>query len=163
MPAERAVRLGALARLVGEREVRTGLVATALPVTGHFAAYTYVRPVLERISGVEGGLIGVLPLAYGVAGVIGNFAGGAGAARSPHRTLPIIWAALAATVLLAPLRQRPLCSSGCSTRRSRSGALAGGRTAEVLGIAPVMWVAGAPAAAALLIVLPRSGTTARRR
>lgn len=42
-------------------------------------------------------------------------------------------------------------------------ALVGGRTAQVLGIAPVMWVAGAPAAAALLIVLPRSGTTVRRR
>ncbi|OPG01481.1 MFS transporter [Microbispora sp. GKU 823] len=200
MPAERPVRLGALARLAGEREVRTGLVATALLVTGHFAAYTYVRPVLERISGVDGGLIGALLLAYGVAGVVGNFAAGAGAARSPRTTLPIICAALAATVLLVPELGRTPASGAAllvlwglayggvsvttqawlsaAARQAREaasalfvgvfnaaiafGALVGGRTAEVLGIAPVMWVAGALAAAALLAVLPRSGRMGRR-
>ncbi|MGI5158118.1 MFS transporter [Microbispora sp. CA-102843] len=200
LPAERAVRLGALARLAGERDVRTGLVATALLVTGHFAAYTYVRPVLERISSVDGGLIGTLLLVYGLAGVAGNFAGGAGAARSPRRTLPIICAALAAAVLLFPELGRSPASGAAllvvwglayggvsvttqawlsaAARQAREaasalfvgvfnaaiafGALVGGRTAEVLGIAPVMWVAGALAAAALLTVLPRPGTTARR-
>ncbi|GAA4229110.1 putative MFS family arabinose efflux permease [Streptosporangium album] len=47
------------------------------------ATFTYVRPALEEISGADAGLIGALLLAYGVAGVAGNFAGAAGAARSP--------------------------------------------------------------------------------
>ncbi|MEU7136080.1 MFS transporter [Streptomyces sp. NPDC046261] len=102
LPVERAVRLGGVAGLTGRRTVRRALAAMALLVTGHFAAYTYIRPVLEDISGAGAGLIGTLLLAYGVAGVAGNFAGGAGAARSPRATLLVISAVLAAAVLLVP-------------------------------------------------------------
>ncbi|MCX4529580.1 MULTISPECIES: MFS transporter [unclassified Streptomyces] len=100
LPAERDVRLGGVVRLVGEPRVRTGLAVVALLVTGHFAAYTYVRPVLEEASGASAGTIGALLLVYGVAGVAGNFAAGAGAARSPRSTLLVIGAVLAATVAL---------------------------------------------------------------
>ncbi len=103
LPVERAVRLGGVAGLTGRRTVRRALWAMALLVTGHFAAYTYVRPVLEDVSGAGAGLIGALLLAYGVAGVAGNFAGGAGAARSPRATLLVISAVLAAAVLLVPV------------------------------------------------------------
>ncbi|POX43506.1 MFS transporter [Streptomyces sp. Ru73] len=102
LPVARAARLGGLFRLAGERTVRIGLLAIALLVTGHFTAYTYVRPVLEDVSGAGPGLIGALLLAYGIAGVVGNFAGAAGAARSPRRALLVISAVLAAAVLLVP-------------------------------------------------------------
>ncbi|WP_433244804.1 MFS transporter [Actinomadura nitritigenes] len=84
---------------------RAGLVVTLLLVTGHFAAYTYVRPVLERVSGVDPDLVSTL-LLYGVAGVAGNFAAGTAAARGPRRTLLALAAVLAPTVLLFPLAGR---------------------------------------------------------
>ncbi|MFE3183034.1 MFS transporter [Streptomyces violascens] len=103
LPAEQEVRLGGVMRLFGEARVRTGLAVMALLVTGHFAAYTYVRPVLEEVSGASAGMIGTLLLVYGVAGLAGNFAAGAGAWRSPRSTLLAISAVLAATVALVPV------------------------------------------------------------
>ncbi|MEV5593382.1 MFS transporter [Streptomyces sp. NPDC052496] len=103
LPAEGAVRLGGVLRLFRDARVRTGLVVVALLVGGHFAAYTYVRPVLEEVSGVGPGVISTLLLVYGGAGVAGNFLGGAGAGRSPRGTLVVISAVLAGAVLLVPV------------------------------------------------------------
>ncbi|MFP3986828.1 MFS transporter [Streptomyces sp. E11-3] len=103
LPAEQQLRLGGVLRLVGSPRVATGLAVVTLLVTGHFAAYTYVRPVLEEISGASAGMIGTLLLVYGIAGVVGNFAAGAGVGRSPRGTLVVISLVLAATVGLLPL------------------------------------------------------------
>ncbi|MFD3881193.1 MFS transporter [Streptomyces microflavus] len=102
LPAERAIPLGGVMGLFGNAQVRTGLIVVGFVVTGHFAAYTYIRPVLEDVSGVGAGMIGTLLLVYGVAGVAGNFLAGAGAARSPRRTLLVISAVMAATVITLP-------------------------------------------------------------
>ncbi|MCT2589725.1 MFS transporter [Streptomyces sp. N2-109] len=102
LPAERAVRLGGVLRLLREPRLRTGLTVVALLVTAHFAAYTYVRPVLEDVAGVGPALVGTLLLVYGVAGVAGNFASGTLAARSPRTTVAALSAVLAAAVLLLP-------------------------------------------------------------
>ncbi|MGW7227210.1 MFS transporter [Streptomyces cyaneofuscatus] len=102
LPAERAIPLGGVMGLIGDARVRTGLVVVGSVVTGHFAAYTYIRPVLEDVSGVGAGTVGTLLLVYGAAGVAGNFLAGAGAARSPRRTLLVITAVLAATVTALP-------------------------------------------------------------
>lgn len=103
LPAEEAVALGGVPRLLGDPRVAGGLAVVALLVTGHFAAYTYVRPVLEEVSGVGAPMIGTLLLIYGIAGVTGNFAAGAGVGRSVRVTLLVISAALTASVLLVPL------------------------------------------------------------
>ncbi|MCB5164054.1 MFS transporter [Streptomyces bambusae] len=103
LPAVQDLRLGGVLRLFGKPRVRTGLAVTALLVTGHFAAYTYVRPVLEEVSGASAGTIGTLLLVFGLAGVAGNFAAGAGAARAPRGTLLVISGVLAGTVALLPL------------------------------------------------------------
>lgn len=100
LPADRGVRLGAFPGLLRIGRLRAGLLAVTLLVTGHFAAYTYVRPVLERVPGIGAGLVSGLLLAYGTAGIVGNFAGGAVAARDPRRALLAICAALGAVVLL---------------------------------------------------------------
>ncbi|MGV9316038.1 MFS transporter [Streptomyces sp. NPDC003691] len=98
LPPERAVRPRETAALTRTPAVRTGLVAVTLLVSGHFAAYTYVRPVLEDVEGVPAGAIGGLLLLYGVAGVAGNFLGGAVSARSPRRALLTVATALAVVV-----------------------------------------------------------------
>ncbi|MFH8404649.1 MFS transporter [Streptomyces sp. NPDC018019] len=103
LPTEGAVRLDGVLRLFRDARVRTGLVVVALLVGGHFAAYTYVRPVLEEVSGVGAGVISTLLLVYGAAGVAGNFMGGAGAGRSPRGTLLVISGVLAGAVLLVPV------------------------------------------------------------
>ncbi|WP_138904951.1 MFS transporter [Streptomyces albidochromogenes] len=103
LPAEGTVQLGGVMRLFGNPQVRTGLIVVAFLVTGHFAAYTYVRPVLEDVSRVSAGMIGTLLLVYGIAGVAGNFISGAGAGRSPRKTLLVISVVMAATVLLLPV------------------------------------------------------------
>ncbi|MYY80344.1 MFS transporter, partial [Streptomyces sp. SID335] len=100
LPADQGVRLGAFPALLRIGGLRAGLLAVTLLVTGHFAAYTYIRPVLERVPGIGAGLISGLLLAYGTAGIAGNFAGGAVAARDPRRALLAISAGLAAVVLL---------------------------------------------------------------
>ncbi|GAA1590665.1 MFS transporter [Kribbella sancticallisti] len=97
LPAAPPARLAAVLR---HRQVRRGLLLVALLVTAHFASYTYIRPVLEELAGAGPTLISTLLLAYGVAGVLGNFV--AGAAKSVRRMLGMISAVLAIAVLLLP-------------------------------------------------------------
>ncbi|TDW15943.1 MFS transporter [Kribbella kalugense] len=95
---ERPVRLCDVREVLQIKEIRVGLVLVALIVTGHFAAYTYVRPLLEPHTGPA--LIGTLLLAYGVAGVIGNFLTGA---LRPTRALIVISAGIAIATVTMPL------------------------------------------------------------
>ncbi|MFB4298134.1 MFS transporter [Actinomadura sp. NTSP31] len=106
LPATSPAGLRGVPRVLRAPAVRAGLMVTFLLVTGHFAAYTYVRPVLERVSGVDPDLISTLLLLYGVAGVAGNFAAGTAAARGPRRTLLLLAALLAPAVLLFPVAGR---------------------------------------------------------
>ena len=95
---ERPVRLCDVREVLHIQQVRVGLVLVALIVTGHFAAYTYVRPLLEPHTGPA--LIGTLLLAYGVAGVVGNFLTGA---LRPSRALTVIAGGIALTTLAMPV------------------------------------------------------------
>jgi predicted MFS family arabinose efflux permease len=103
LPATEAVALGGVLRLVGDSRVATGLAVVSLLVTGHFAAYTYVRPVLEDLAGAGAPMIGTLLLAYGIAGIAGNFAAGARVGRRLRGTVLVIGAVLTASLLLVPL------------------------------------------------------------
>src|SRR5690606_39484877 len=70
--------------------VLTGLAVIASLVTAHFAAYTYVRPVLEEYTGIGPAAIAFLLLVYGVFGLAGNFAAGALAARRARATVLVL-------------------------------------------------------------------------
>lgn len=63
------------------RPLLAGLLLTLLLVSGHFLLFTFVRPTLQHISGFGASAIGVLLLAYGVAGIAGNFLSGLVAPR----------------------------------------------------------------------------------
>jgi predicted MFS family arabinose efflux permease len=106
LPPERAIRLVDVREVLQLRQVRVGLVLVALIVTGHFAAYTYVRPLLEPHTGPA--LIGTLLLAYGVAGVAGNFLTGA---LRPTRALTFIAGGIALTALAMPVLGTTLAGS----------------------------------------------------
>ncbi|MGP3972660.1 MFS transporter [Streptomyces sp. 8N114] len=140
LPAERPVRPGTLLRLLRNARLRTGFVFLALLVTGHFAAYTYVRPVLEQISGVAPALIGVLLLAYGAAGIVGNFAAGARAARSLRGTLLTLGGGIAVTTVL-------LAAAGSATGPAVAVLLLWGLAYGGVSVSSQAWVlAAAPSA-----------------
>ncbi|MFI6828451.1 MFS transporter [Kribbella sp. NPDC050241] len=100
LSAEKAVRLSDVAEVLKIKQLRVGLALVALLVTGHFAAYTYVRPLLEKQAGITPALIGTLLLAYGVAGVIGNFVAGS---LRPARALGMIALGIATVAVLMPV------------------------------------------------------------
>ncbi|WP_171164757.1 MFS transporter [Streptomyces sp. I05A-00742] len=103
LPATTSVTLAELPRLLrANGGVRIGVVVTFLVITGHFLAYTFVRPVLQDAD-VDGGRIGALLLVFGVAGIIGNFVAGALVERHTRRLVigigVVLAAAMAALVL----------------------------------------------------------------
>ncbi|GAA2000056.1 MFS transporter [Nocardiopsis rhodophaea] len=102
LTAERAAGLSGVARVLSNPRVVTGLVLAVLLVTGHFAAYTYVRPVLEEVTGISAGLVGTMLLIYGIAGIVGNFAAGPRAVRAPRTTIVVLSLGVGAAVLLIP-------------------------------------------------------------
>ncbi|MFB9623515.1 MFS transporter [Nonomuraea helvata] len=88
--------------------LRTVLVMTVLIVSGHFAAYTYVRPFLEQVSHADPALVSTVLLVYGAAGVAGNFAAGAWAARNPKPVLIILATLMALATAALPAIGLPL-------------------------------------------------------
>ncbi|MGK4579543.1 MFS transporter [Kitasatospora sp. HPMI-4] len=103
LPADDGVSAGRLVRLLGNAGVRAGVLAALLLVTGHFAVFTFIGPVLGEVSRIGPHSTGTLLLAYGIAGVIGNFAAGAAASRNVLRVLCLITAALTAVLALLPV------------------------------------------------------------
>ena len=81
------------------RQLQAGLLLTLLLVTSHFMAFTFVRPLLLSVSGLDKQWLGALLFFYGCAGIIGNVLAGVVAAR---RTAPAI-IAIAGGLLLTPL------------------------------------------------------------
>ncbi|WP_026874644.1 MFS transporter [Jiangella gansuensis] len=102
LPGARGLRLRGVPGLLRIPAVTTGLVLTALLVTGHFAAYTYVRPVLETFGGIGAATLGTLLVVYGVFGVAGNFAAGPRAARRPRRVVVVLAGTLLVSLATVP-------------------------------------------------------------
>ncbi|KUN08747.1 transporter [Streptomyces yokosukanensis] len=95
LTAEQAVRPRLLLAQLRNPGVRVGIVATALIVFGHFSAYTFVSPALQKLSGIDERHVGPLLFGFGMAGLIGNFAAGSALSRRVHRSVLIIAVALA--------------------------------------------------------------------
>lgn len=75
-----------------------GLLIVLLAVSAHFAAFTYVRPFLERVAAMDVGKIALGLLGFGIAGFFGNLAGGAVAGRSTGWAVTIAAGLIAAMV-----------------------------------------------------------------
>ena len=97
------------------RPAAVGLVAVALAVSsletaGAMMVQTYASPLLTEIAGITGVLLSGVLLAYGVAGVAGNVAGGWLADRyGPRRSITIaLTASTLALLLLGPAAVSPV-------------------------------------------------------
>jgi predicted MFS family arabinose efflux permease len=79
-------------------------LAVLLVLSGHFAGFTYIRPLMENITGLSVGAISAVLLGYGIGGFFGNFVGGYLAGRSERHAIVFggtLIAVLAASLLLA--------------------------------------------------------------
>ncbi|WP_431984546.1 MFS transporter [Streptomyces qinglanensis] len=100
VPAERTIGLAGLPKVIrGNAGLRAGIAMTFLVITGHFLAYTFVRPILQE-DGVDGSMIGTMLLAFGVAGLCGNFVAGALVAKRLRQTVAGISLVLASAMVL---------------------------------------------------------------
>ena len=80
------------------------LASVAEVISGHFAGFTYIRPVLEQVVRLDVAAISLVLLAFGCAGFIGNFVGAFLAERDPKLAIitgsGLMAAAMTALVVL---------------------------------------------------------------
>lgn len=108
IPSLGRVGVAALGSLLTQRATRVVLIVTALAFVAQFTAYTYVAPYLEQLVKVSPAMVTVALLAFGVAGIAGNFIAGITLSRSIPRTLLVSKVVLAASVILLPLLAQSL-------------------------------------------------------
>lgn len=82
LPAEGNASLSTLGAALRRPAIRQSLFSTFCIASGHYAAFTYIRPFLETISGFDAASLSLLLLAFGIAGFFGNMLGGLVAQRS---------------------------------------------------------------------------------
>jgi predicted MFS family arabinose efflux permease len=98
-------RPGDLLDVTRFKTARAGLVLVVLVFVGHFAGYTYITPYLEQDVGLGPSAITILLLAYGAAGVVGNFVFSAFAERALRVGLAVAAATVGIGSLLTLLLQ----------------------------------------------------------
>ncbi|AUH64151.1 MFS transporter [Paracoccus zhejiangensis] len=76
LPARGRQSLGALTGLLSRPYFRRGLLAAMLSWGSAFTMFTYLRPFLEQVTGVDVTVLSVLLLVLGLAGFIGTWAAG---------------------------------------------------------------------------------------
>ncbi|MFT7774834.1 MFS transporter [Roseateles sp.] len=81
-------------------QVLLGLAATVLGFAGVFVVFTYVQPLLTRVSGFGDSGVSAILLVFGVGMILGNLVGGRFGDRAPVRTLLGSLAALAGVLAL---------------------------------------------------------------
>ncbi|CTP86906.1 MFS family sugar exporter [Xanthomonas translucens pv. poae] len=82
-------------RAVGRAPVLLGLATTVLGYAGVFTVYTYIQPLLTRVTGLADGAVSPLLLVFGVGMIVGNVLGGRLADRHPRQALPLTLGVLA--------------------------------------------------------------------
>ena len=85
--AEAATPLRDELAVLGRPQVWLGLAMTVLGFAGLFAVYTYIQPLLTRVTGLSAGAVSPVLLLFGVGLAIGNLLGGRFADRAPLRAV----------------------------------------------------------------------------
>lgn len=104
LPPRDNPNLRVLGELLTRPHVRVALLAVLLVISGHFAGFTYIRPLMEDVTRLSVSAISAVLLAYGIGGFFGNFAGGFIAQRSERLAIVAggaLIATLAASLLIA--------------------------------------------------------------
>jgi predicted MFS family arabinose efflux permease len=67
------VRLGTILELLKLPKFLTALLVIALLYSGRFASFTFLRPFLERVTGLKGDWVSTVLLIYGLSYFVGNY------------------------------------------------------------------------------------------
>jgi predicted MFS family arabinose efflux permease len=95
MPAQDTRSEAGMLRLLARREVLVGMAGVSIFFMGQFALFTYLRPFLETVTGLDAKGVSIALLGLGAAGLIGTALIGRFLAGSLYRTLIVIPAAMA--------------------------------------------------------------------
>lgn len=87
LPPRDHADLRRLGRLLTRGDVRVALLAVVLVISGHFAGFTYIRPLMENVTHLSVQAISLVLLGYGIGGFFGNLVGGYLAERSERRAI----------------------------------------------------------------------------
>jgi len=109
--------LRALGSTLRSGVVLLGLLATLLIAGGHFAGFTYIRPAVESLSGIDANGIALMLLVFGIANFLGTLLAG-----------PLADRALRPGVLLFPI----VLGAGMLVMLVAGGSIAGLFTAAAL-------------------------------
>ena len=118
LPPRDNPNLRVLGELLARPPVRVALLAVLLVISGHFAGFTYIRPLMEQVTHLSVGAVSGVLLGYGIGGFFGNFVGGWLAERAERHA--IVFGGALIAVLAASL-------------------LIGGRSALVTTLAVPLW------------------------
>ena len=102
LPPRDKPNLRVLGALLMRPSVRVALLSVLLVISGHFAGFTYVRPLMENIAHLSVNAVSAVLLGYGVGGFLGNLVGGRIAERS-ERLAIVAGGALIATLAVCLL------------------------------------------------------------
>jgi len=100
LSASSALGMNALTGVLKNRSFQRIYLATSCAITAHFAAFTFIEPLLSSALGIQVNIISVLLLIFGVAGVIGNFISGKLIDRHLKSLVLMSLALMAASVLI---------------------------------------------------------------
>lgn len=99
VPPSARAGLRGLGSTLRSRVTRLGLLATLLIYSGHFAGFTYVRPIVASVSDVDAAGIAILLLVFGVANFVGTLLAGPLADRVPRTGVLVFPAAVGSGML----------------------------------------------------------------
>ncbi|MEU4226333.1 MFS transporter [Nonomuraea sp. NPDC026600] len=103
LPAHQVTSPRVLLDLLRHRGTKIALLATFLIVLAHFGTYTYITPFLQHITHLSPTAISGALLAYGSAGIAGNFLAGKAIAISLRGTFAATGCLIALTTLMLPV------------------------------------------------------------
>jgi predicted MFS family arabinose efflux permease len=94
--------------MIRSRAITPVCAVTTVLVVGHFAAYTYIAPLVRRSGDLEGFGLSALLLGYGVAGLVGNLLVARVVDRRPGPVLAGLVIAIVAALSLLALTPGPV-------------------------------------------------------
>ena len=123
LSASTSIGLDALTSVLKNQTFQGIYLATACAITAHFAAFTFIEPLLSSALRIRSNLISTLLLVFGIAGIVGNLISGKLIDRHLKRLVLISLALMTASVL----------AIGC---------LPAGSSAFIVGVLLLGWGAG---------------------
>lgn len=105
-----AARLRTATDAIRSRAIASVCAVTVVLVIGHFAAYTYLTPLVRSNGGLDGFALSALLLGWGAAGLVGNVLGGRVVDRRPGAVMAGSLTMITSALILLALAPGPVAT-----------------------------------------------------